>query len=317
MQKSDAQQFVLDELMLVCAIPIAADRLAVLCHGQRAAAEGVYISQVLTVDHAGKWSDVGRFRWQGVDLTVRPHSGELLVLGRDGQIGSIFAGRSATESWLEQGRAMGPMRGISAFGSTGVAFGMNRHVYVTDDGMVWRRFEAGFEPEDDGGEIDFDHLLDDLGGINAIARTRSNEFLAVGMKGEIWRTATAKDAWIRQEAATNIGLSAVFVTEDGLEMAVGQVGVILANSGAGWAEVPYTGPQRLDFTDAVPFSDSVLLADGHTLRRLRDGVLDLVDVGTPQLMPCAKLATGFDQVVGCAPKELYFSLDGVSWTLLL
>src|SRR5687768_10907754 len=133
MHKSEAQQFVLKDLMLVRAIPIAADRLAVLCYYQPAVAQGVYISQVLTVDHAGRWVDVGRFRWQGVDITLRPHTGELLVLGRDGQIGSLSQG-STLDGWLEKDRVLGPMRGTSSFGTMTLAYGMNRQVYLTDDG---------------------------------------------------------------------------------------------------------------------------------------------------------------------------------------
>jgi hypothetical protein len=315
MQNDEARQFVLEELMLVKAIPIAGNLLAVLCHYQPAAAEGIYLSQVLTVDHAGHWKDVGRFRWHGVDIALRGNA-ELLVLGRDGQIGSISAG-VAIESWLEKGRAMGPMRGIVSIGDKTLAFGMNRHAYIAD-GTGWRRFESGFDGNaSPDAEIDFDTLLDDMGGLNAVTRTAPDEFVAVGMNGEIWRSPTARDAWVKQDSSTNVGLSAVFIDADGSEIASGQAGIVLRNPGAGWSELPYTGPERLDFTSAVASASGMLLADGHSLRRLKNGVLELVDMGTPQVVPAVKLAAGFAQVVGCAPKELFFSPDGSTWTLLL
>jgi len=315
MSNSEARQFVLDELMLVKAVPMAADRIAVLCHYQPAAAEGIYLSQVLTVDTGGRWTDVGRFRWHGVDIALRG-AAELLVLGRDGQIGSIAAG-NATESWLEKGRAMGPMRGIVSSGDATLAFGMNRHAYIAD-GAGWRRFERGFDSTAPGAEIDFDALLDDMGGLNAVARTPADAFVAVGMNGEIWRSPIARDAWVKEESSTNVGLSAVFIEEGGAEVAAGQAGIVLRNTGgASWTEQPYAGPERLDFTAAVGLPGVVLLADGHSLRRLQNGVLDLVAMGTPEVVPAAKLATGFGLVVGCAPKELFFSRDGVAWTLLL
>ena len=312
---SDARRFVLEELMLVRAIPIAADRFAVLCHYQPAAAEDIYLSQVLTVDVEGRWADVGRFRWHGVDMALRGAS-ELLVLGRDGQIGSIAAG-TATESWLEEGRAMGPMRGIVAMGDKTLAFGMNRHAYLAD-GAAWRRFERGFDgATSQSGEVDFDSLLCGMGGLNAVARTLSDEFVAVGMNGEIWRSPTARDVWTKEDSSTNVGLSAVFVDTTDVEIASGQAGLLLRNGGAGWDALPNSGPKGLDFTSAVGVAATVLLADGHSLRRLKDGVLELVDLGAPQVVPCAKLATGFGLVVGCAPKEMFFSRDGIAWNLLL
>lgn len=315
MSNSEARQFVLDELMLVKAIPIAADRIAVLCHYQPAAAEGIYLSQVLTVDVTGHWTDVGRFRWHGVDMALRG-TAELLVLGRDGQIGSIVAGQ-ASESWLEKGRAMGPMRGIVSSGDKTLAFGMNRHAYIAD-GAGWRRFEHGFDSTAPDAEIDFDALLDDMGGLNAVARTPSDDFVAVGMNGEIWRSPTSHDAWFKEESSTNVGLAAVFIDAGGAEVAAGQAGIVLRNAGsASWTAVPYSGPDRLDFTAAVGFAGTVLLSDGHSLRRLDSGILELVDMGTPQVVPAAKLATGFGMMVGCAPKELFFSRDGNTWNLLL
>lgn len=77
---------------------------------------------------------------------------------------------------------MGPMRGLTVLGDTVIAFGMNRHVYVAD-GSIWRRFEHGFSE----GEIDFAALLDSMGGANAVTHL-DDHFIAVGMKGEIWRS---------------------------------------------------------------------------------------------------------------------------------
>ncbi|AKQ68580.1 hypothetical protein A176_005492 [Myxococcus hansupus] len=315
MSDSEARQFVLDALLLVKAVPIAADRIAVLCHYQPALAEGLHLSQVLTVDFDGRWSDIGRFRWHGVDMALRGGA-ELLVLGRDGQVGSILAG-NVSESWLEEGRAMGPMRGIVSSGDATLAFGMNRHVYISDS-TTWRRFEHGFDDTAPGAEIDFDALLDDMGGLNAVARTSADSVIAVGMNGEIWRSPIARDAWVKEASSTHVGLSAVCIEEDGAEVAAGQAGIVLRNTGgAHWTEQPYTGPQRLDFTGAVAVPGGVLLADGHALRRLRSGTLEQVTMGTPEVVPAVKLSAGFGLVVGCAPKELFFSRDGLSWTLLL
>lgn len=267
MSDSEARQFVLDELILVKAVPIAADRMAVLCHYQPVLAEGLCLSHVLTVDVDGRWSDIGRFRWHGVDIALRGGA-ELLVLGRDGQIGSIVAG-NVSESWLEEGRALGPMRGIVSSGDATLAFGMNRHAYIFE-ASTWRRFEHGFDSTAPGAEIDFDALLDDMGGLNAVAHS----FVAVGMNGEIWRSPIARDAWVKEASSTHVGLSAVFIEEGGTEVAVGQSGIVLRNTGgANWTEQPYAGPKRLDFTAAVALPGVVLLSDGHSLRRLQNGTL--------------------------------------------
>lgn len=314
MSNSVARQFVLDELTLVKAISIAPDRIAVLCHYQPAVAEGIHLSQVLTVDVSGRWTDVGRFRWHGVDIALRDRT-ELLVLGRDGQIGSIIAGK-VSESWLEKGRAMGPMRGIITSDGTTLAFGMNRHAYIAN-GTTWRRFERGFDSTASTAEIDFDALLDDMGGLNAVACTPTGSFVAVGMNGEIWRSPIARDDWVREESSTNVGLNAVFIEEGGAQVAAGQAGIVLRNaSGASWTEQSYSGPKRLDFTAAVGLPGLVLLADGHTLRRLQNGTLDQVAMGAAKTVPAVKLAAGFGLIVGCAPKELFFSRDGFAWTLL-
>jgi hypothetical protein len=310
MTKQTTLVHVPDHLMLVKAIPVATALMAVLCHDQHAAAEGIRLSRVLTVDTHGRWTDAGRFRWHGIDIALTGDAG-LLVLGRDGQIGSIVAG-ATHESWLENGRAMGPMRAILSSGDKTLAFGMNRHAYLAD-GRGWRRFERGFDaPIDPDAEIDFDTLLDTMGGLTAVARTPSDEFVAAGMNGEIWRSPTSHDAWVKQASPTQVGLSAVFVDAAGIETAVGQAGTIVQNRGDVWEDLAYRGPQGLDFTSAVDFASQTLLADGHSLRRLKDGALELVDLGVPQVVPCARLATGFGMVVGCAPKELFFSHDAGS-----
>lgn len=151
-----------------------------------------------------------------------------------------------------------------------------------------------------------------MGGLNAVARTPSDEFVAVGMNGEIWRSPSSHDAWVKEASPTQVGLSAVFVNAAGIETAVGQTGTIVQSRGAGWEDMAYRGPQGLDFTAAVDFASQMLLADGHSLRRLKDGALELVDLGVPQVVPCARLAAGFGMVVGCAPKELFFSRDAGS-----
>lgn len=142
MTKQSTVLHVPDHLMLVKAIPVASDLLAVLCHDQPAAEEGIRLSRALTVDTHGRWTDAGRFRWHGIDIALTGGTG-LLVLGRDGQIGSIVSG-ATHESWLENGRAMGPMRAIVSSGDKTLAFGMNRHAYLAD-GPGWRRFERGFD----------------------------------------------------------------------------------------------------------------------------------------------------------------------------
>lgn len=80
----------LNEVSVVKAIPISAERLAVL--GVSGAS-----SRVLLVERDGR-SEVARFAWRAVDITQRG-SGELLVLGRDGQLGSVVDG-NVNDSWL-------------------------------------------------------------------------------------------------------------------------------------------------------------------------------------------------------------------------
>jgi hypothetical protein len=309
------ETFVRDELLPVSVVPVATDRLAVLCHYQPAAVRGIYLSQVLTVDHAGNWRDRGRFPWHGVDIAVRP-SGEILVVGRDGQVGSI-AGESTADGWLEEARAIGPMRGICAFGDDALAFGMNRHVYLSRGAGAWVRFESGFEPDDDGGEVDFDNLLAGMGGITALARSASGEFVAAGMNGEIWRSPVDAARWRPARSGVSTSLSAVFVDEKGVERACGQSGVLLVNGAGGWSRVAYRGDSRRDFTSAVATDRSILIADGHSLLRLKDGELTVVRADTPEILPCVKLSAGFGQVAGCSPKELFFARAGAPLTSLL
>lgn len=310
----DARQFVLEELLIVKAIPISAERVAVLCHHQPAAVEGVYITQVLSVDVTGQWCDLGRFKWHGVDMATA-NENRLTVVGRDGQVGSISDG-VLTETWLEEGRALGPMRGIRSFNGVSIAFGMNRHVYIERQQGFWERFEKGFKADDDE-EINFDDLLDQLGGINAVARTNAGQFVAVGMNGEIWRSSITAGGWLRDESGTNVALHDIVNVGDGSMVASGQAGVLLSNFGSCWAPIDYVGPGRLDFISAAEFANTMHLADGHSLRKLVNGTIQLVEVGAQGTMPCVRLASGHGLLVGCAPKELFLSRDGVQWTLCL
>lgn len=123
---------------------------------------------------------------------------------------------------------------------------------------------------------------------------------AVGMKGEVWRSPIARAAWVKQPSSTSLALNAVFIDED--EVIVGQSGVVLRNR----IEQRYSGPQQLDFTSAV----GSLLADGRTLRRLQNGVLELIDI------PAVKLASGFGLIAATAPNSIHLSQDGVTWSSL-
>lgn len=318
MLKTDARQFVLNEMLLVKAIPIAEGRIAVLCHDQAAAAERIYLTQVLTVSRSGEWKDIGRFKWHGVDLAVGDN-GTILVVGRNGEVGSVDFNGGVAETSLEKGRAIGPMRGIIFARGAFIAFGMNRHVYrllPNATNAKWERFESGFST-DDHSEVDFERLLDDLGGINCMSVKTNGELVAAGMNGEVWRALPESTVWSRQESGTNVALNSMLIDQSGVEVACGLAGTVILNKGAGWESVSYQGTQDLDFTSIASGMASWFLADGHSLRSLKGDVLEVVDMKTPQMVPCARLSSGFGLVVGCATKELFYSDDSHNWNLLL
>ena len=283
------RQFVIDELSIRKAIPISAERIAVL--GNFAPSLGEVASQVLTVDLAGAWAEEARFPWNGVDLACR--GAELLVLGRDGQVGSIDDGL-ITEGWLEQGRPLGPMRGITTLGDVTVAFGMNRNVYVYE-GASWRRFETGFVYH---GEIDFESLLDSPGALNGVARN-GDELVTVGDYGEIWRSPLSHAAWVEEPSGTTLTLEAVCFA-DGEEFIVGQSGTFLRN------RVQQQGVPTLHCKDVC----GALVSAAGVLHRFENGVLERLD------LRASKLSAGFGLHVASSATSLFFSRDGRSWTSL-
>ncbi|MCL2653222.1 MAG: hypothetical protein FWD63_05495 [Propionibacteriaceae bacterium] len=256
----------------------------------------------------GQWSPIAAWDWQAVALVDLPGDAAsgLVVLGRDGQIGCWSDGQ-ASELVLDPEFLLGPFRGMRRFGTMIVAYGMGREVYLRQAGGDWVRSMLGIDPG-----VGQPSLRP--GGFNGMAVDSKGLLTAAGRRGEIW--VFEGGTWRRVDTPTNIMLHDLVACDDGQLYACGLAGTLLAGQGDTWGVVDFDGP-ALDFLAAGWFNGRLYLADGHSLRVMSGNVLDLVDHGTEEIVPCSAIASGPGVMLSIAGQEVWESQDGLSWQSIL
>jgi hypothetical protein len=305
-----------DSVVFVAGRIRSPSHLVCVAHFLPALNDNVYIA-VVALYQDGAWNRIAKFPWRAVDVAFDPlHSDRLWVLGRDGQIG-VVNGSVATEARLESDRPLGPMTGLNAAGEMLFAYGMKRDMYRLSSGATWQRFEAGMAFNLSTGE-DADTLvkkrLKDVGGINAVVGYGADEVYAVGLRGEIWRGNRAE--WTKVDSPTNVMLTDAAVS--GSDVVVcGLGGTLLRGRAAAWSVVEYEGIHGLDFSSVACRNDEVYVADGHSLRCLTDGSLDVVDLGVKAIVPSSYLDARDGQVLSLAGQEVFLSDRRGVWRSVL
>jgi hypothetical protein len=107
------------------------------------------------------------------------------------------------------------------------------------------------------------------------------------------------------------------VQDDGTITVCGHVGIMINGYMNEWRVVEYAGPNRLDFCAIRVLGNRTYVADGHSLRTLRGGALEVVDFGVGDIVPSSSLESANGVLLSVAGKEVFVTRDGQRWTSLL
>lgn len=274
-------------------------------------------SECELIEHcAAHWMPWAAWSWEAVGFCRLEDI--WIVLGRDGEVAE-FDGASPTESHIDRTHALGPFRGVVSLNGDVYAYGMKREVFFRIDSGGWVREMDGFDVLLNSGELTRAEFLRlrrmHLGGINAMAVDADGKLTAVGMRGEIWIQESRQ--WKKIDSPTNVMLKDLTYGDDGRLYACGLMGTLLAGHAEKWMCVEYTGVQGLDFCSIAWFKGFVYVADGHSLRRLNEGVLEVVDFGVTNIVPCSRVVAAQEILLSIAGQEVWESRDGRSWSCLL
>ena len=297
--------FDISEYVLINAVVLSPQHYVFLAHKKQSLNDESPMCELIEY-WQGKWTPLAAWAWQAVALVDLPDGADVgvLVLGRDGQVGSWIRGQ-IHELQLDPSRSLGPFRGICRFREFVFAYGMGREVYQRKPNGVWVRCMRGID--------DYRPRLK-LGGFNGVAVDLQSRLTAVGMRGEIWLL--ENDVWRCVDTPTNIMLRDLVADGDGKLYACGLAGVLLTGCGDTWSMVTYDGPS-LDFCAAGWFNGRLYLADGHSLRVMNGSTFELVNHGADSIVPCSAIATGLDTLLSIAGQEVWESSDGISWKIIL
>lgn len=198
------------------------------------------------------------------------------------------------------------MRQMRAIAGNLYVVGMARRVYQRLGLNQWQAIDQGcFVPR-------AQQSGNDLGGFNDLAGDRSDNLVAVGYNGEIWR----RDAkgWHREGSPTNVTLTSIAQVSVREFIACGLHGTVVVGGPGQWSLLKQT-TTRGDFWDVVRFRgasylssyDGVFLFDEQDLRKVYppSGVVDKT----------AHLAAG-DSMMSVGPKTVAISDNGSDWTTL-
>lgn len=315
---AETYEYLMQGFIFISATPVRRGRIAFLAHSHPAMREGISIAQVLYLDELTEWYDGSIHEWGAVGVAAAAEPNRIFVLGRDGQTAAGL-GEEMVESNLTAAKnGTAPMRGIRNIGGTLIAYGMNRQVYRLGTDSRWGEFAKGLpvqSAEPATSEERIKRAIDDMSGFNAVSGLSPAELYAVGTDGEIWRT--EKDAWKQVDSPTNLMLTDATVAPDGEIFACGLSGILLRGRHDMWDVVNYEGPQGLDFRAVAWFKDFLYIADGHSVRRIVDGELTVVDFGVDGIVPAHFLYADGDFLLTLAGKEIYITFDGITWTPVL
>ncbi len=305
--------------LFIAATRSGPDQIAFVTHYAPALRDGITLTQILFLEQLEKWRNGSRHKWACVGVASRNKStGEIVLLGRDGEF-AFGSDKELTEGVISNAKSsVGPTRGIRNVAGQILAYGMRRQIFRQDDTGRWSAFAPESKSDTPTARSASDrvqNLIADMAGLNALTGSSPTELYAVGTDGEIWRT--EKDTWKQVDSPTNLMLTDATVAPDGMIYACGLSGILLRGRHDMWDVVNYEGPQGLDFRAVAWFKDYLYLADGHSVRRIVDGELMVVDFGVDGVVPAHFLYADSNFLLTLAGKEIYITFDGVTWTPIL
>ncbi len=181
------------------------------------------------------------------------------------------------------------------------AVGMARHVYVREGKGDWTAIDAGvFVPRDE---------IEDAIGFLAVDGRSSSDIYAVGYAGEIWHYDGRQ--WAMQDSPTNLALTDLCITEEGLVHIVGQLGLYIVGSRGSWSVVDH-GLHEDDFWGCEVFKGKVYCSTNRGVFRYDDGLAP-VDVGGDAETTFALMEGSSEVLWSVGAKDIFETRDGGDW----
>ena len=153
-------------------------------------------------------------------------SDEMIFVGDNGHCLVVAPGGQATEEFVSTGadtpKTTGHLRSATIVGTTVIAVGMQRQVYVRAEGGQWSDARDGLPAYGEG----------ETSGFEAVVAVKPTEVYAAGWHGEIWRFDGT--LWRSVDSPTNKIITALGVDEHGTVYGCGRNGLILFGRANTW-----------------------------------------------------------------------------------
>jgi hypothetical protein len=236
-------------------------------------------------------------------MTHVRRSGSLFtfVLGEDGQVLVIEKERVWERPIVrdETAASRGPLRKVRAIGTTVVAVGMDRQVFMNGEDDVWRDLSPGGTK------------AKPVTGFEAVAGGSVQDLYCAGWRGEVWHR--RGDEWQQLDSPTNILIHDLCLDGDVL-WGCGLAGLVLRYSGGAW-EVFDQGAFNLDLYSVAVFAGRVFFASLYGNYELRDGKLFDVEYDITPPTTGHTLCSVADAMAAVGAKDMLL-FDGSVWRRL-
>jgi hypothetical protein len=195
-------------------------------------------------------------------------------------------------------RRLGGFRSVSEVEGKAYAVGLRGMVYRLDALSRWTRIDEG---------------LPDSFNIQAIHGFEASDIYAVGRHGELWHYNGTE--WMKRELPTNVNLTSVKCTADGIVYIGGHSGILIHGRGNTWAIIDHEETED-DIWDLEWFNGHLYVSTMRAIYKLNEDELAPVDFGDDPPKSCYQLSAAKGVMWSNGEYDI-MSFDGRSWTRIV
>jgi hypothetical protein len=230
--------------------------------------------------------------------------GSIIFVGDNGHCLRVSLEGQATEEFVSPGpdtpKNTGHLRSAAVIGSSVIAVGMQRQVYVRSEAGQWSEARAGLPPLGEG----------ETSGFEAVAAVSPTEVYAAGWGGEIWRFDGTR--WHRIDSPTNRIITGLGVDDAGLVYGCGRTGLLLSGRADQWQVLSDIRCPD-DLWSIAPRGRRVFVASLLRMYCIEDGKIELVDLEDVDARSFGVLSANKGHLWSIGEKDV-ISHDGTSWS---
>jgi len=285
---------------------------------EEALADGLMITQAFSYKN-GNWLEGPYFNMKVVDINCEPKTGEIYLLGEDGD---YFEAKTSKSGFIDKEDPPGPFRKIRPLGTRLVSLGR--------DNTLWKKstdnWEMIYGGKDETSVVEmlaisesvvdeaFDEIAEETNILFSIAGASSEDHCMVGTDGTV--IVCKGGDWSREDVPTNVNLYDVCKTSEGNYLVCGQGGIVLIGQKDSW-NIALSDESLGDLVTIAQFGSHYYIANGNKIFRTNLTDFEIVDFGVNANVPSKIIVTGKQQILSIAGKEVFISSDGFSWKSIL